>query len=52
MDLGSFLEIEVIDATDKMDIAKMKELCAFYMDLLEVKKEDLFENSYSDMILS
>lgn len=52
IDLGSFLEIEVIDATDNMDITKMKELCAFYMDLLEVKKEDLFENSYSDMILS
>jgi predicted adenylyl cyclase CyaB len=51
-ELGTFLEIEVIDATDSMDIAKMKEQCAFYMDLLEVQKDDLFENSYSDMILS
>ena len=48
--LGTFLEIEVIDATDNMDIDKMKEKCQFYMDLLEVKKEDLFENSYSDML--
>lgn len=49
-DLGSFLEIEVIDATDAMDIIKMEEQCQFYMDLLNVQKEDLMTHSYSDML--
>jgi predicted adenylyl cyclase CyaB len=48
--LGSFIEIEVIDATDAMDITKMKEQCQWYMELLDVQKEDLMENSYSDML--
>ena len=48
--LGSFLEIEVIDATDAMDIIKMKEQCQFYINLLNVQKEDLIENSYSDLL--
>jgi len=48
--LGSFIEIEVIDPTDAMDIAKMKEQCKCYMELLDVQKEDLMENSYSDML--
>jgi predicted adenylyl cyclase CyaB len=48
--LGSFIEIEVIDTTDSMDINKMKEQCQFYMDLLDVQKNDLIEHSYSDML--
>lgn len=48
--LGSFIEIEVIDATDAMDITKMKEQCQWYMELLDIQKEDLMENSYSDML--
>ena len=42
--LGSFLEIEVIDATDGMDIIKMKEQCQFYMNLLDVQKETQKQN--------
>ena len=48
--LGSFIEIEVIDATDAMNITKMKKQCQWYMELLDVQKEDLMENSYSDML--
>jgi len=48
--LGSFIEIEVIDATDAMDITKMKEQCQWYMELFDVQKEDLMEHSYSDML--
>jgi predicted adenylyl cyclase CyaB len=48
--LGSFIEIEVIDATDAMDITKMKEQCQWYMELFDVQQEDLMENSYSDML--
>jgi predicted adenylyl cyclase CyaB len=48
--LGSFIEIEVIDATDDMDITKMKKQCQWYMELFDVQQEDLMENSYSDML--
>jgi predicted adenylyl cyclase CyaB len=48
--LGSFIEIEVIDANDAMDISEMKEQCQWYIELLDVQKEDLMENSYSDML--
>jgi len=48
--LGSFIEIEVIDATDAMDITKMKKQCQWYMELLDIQQEDLMENSYSDML--
>jgi predicted adenylyl cyclase CyaB len=48
--LGSFLEIEVIDATDNMDISEMRQQCERYIELLDVQKEDLMENSYSDML--
>jgi predicted adenylyl cyclase CyaB len=48
--LGSFIEIEVIDANDAMDITKMKEQCQWYIELLDIQKEDLMENSYSDML--
>jgi predicted adenylyl cyclase CyaB len=48
--LGSFIEIEVIDANDAMDISEMKEQCQWYMELLDIQKEDLMENSYSDML--
>jgi hypothetical protein len=33
-----------------MDITKMKEQCQWYIELLDVQKEDLMENSYSDML--
>jgi len=33
-----------------MDIIKMKEQCQFYVELLDVQKEDLMENSYSDLL--
>lgn len=48
--LGSFLEIEVIDANDAMDISEMRQQCERYMKLLDVQKEDLMEHSYSEML--
>ena len=48
--LGSFIEIEVIDTDDNMDMDKMKAQCQFYMDLLDVQQDDLIEHSYSDML--
>lgn len=48
--LGSFLEIEVIDANDAMDISEMRQQCERYMKLLDIQKEDLMEHSYSEML--
>lgn len=50
-DLGSFMEIEAIDKDNTIGTERLHEQCTYYMNLLEVKTEDLIENSYSDMIL-
>jgi adenylate cyclase class 2 len=49
--LGSFMEIEAIDEKGTIGTARLHEQCTYYMNLLNVKTEDLIENSYSDMIL-
>lgn len=47
--LGSFMEIEAIDEKGTIGTEKLREQCTYYMNLLDVKTEDLIENSYSDM---
>jgi adenylate cyclase, class 2 len=50
--LGSFAEIEAIG---NPGISKREELlkqCKFYMNLFEIREENLIENSYSDMLLN
>lgn len=49
--LGSFMEIEAIDKDNSIGMDKLHEQCAFYMELLNVEKENLLTNSYSDMLL-
>ena len=48
--LGTFLEIEAIDETNTIGLEKLGEQCRFFMDLFNVKEEDLVQVSYSDMI--
>lgn len=51
--LGSFVEIEAIrDDDDATDEEKLREQCAYYMDLLEIHDDDLVDSSYSDMMLN
>jgi len=50
--LGSFVEIEAIDSAGTMGEKKLREQCAGYMDLFEIRKGDLISCSYSDMILN
>lgn len=50
-DLGSYMEIEAIDADGSIGEEKLNEQCEHYLNLLGVEKEDLIENSYSDLIL-
>jgi predicted adenylyl cyclase CyaB len=50
--LGSFVEIEVIDKSGKESRSALDKICQHYMDLLDIKKEDLVDASYSDLLLS
>ncbi|MBU1013430.1 MAG: class IV adenylate cyclase [Bacteroidetes bacterium] len=50
-DLGSFIEIEVIDKQGVLNENDMLMTCQFYLKLFLIKKNQLIENSYSDMIL-
>ncbi len=50
--LGSFVEIEAGNKNypDK-SVETLQQQCEFYMDAFEIKKEDLINHSYSDMLL-
>lgn len=50
-DLGTFIEVEVIDETGKYDIERLKEQCMFYKSFFGLNKHDLESKSYSDLIL-
>jgi predicted adenylyl cyclase CyaB len=49
--LGYFVEIEAIDEDGSIGSEKLHEQCKHYLKLLNISKEDLLENSYSDLIL-
>ena len=48
--LGNFIEIEAIDENKKIE--QLFEQCNRYMKLFKLKKEDLIENSYSDLLMN
>ena len=48
--LGRFVEIEAIDKNGTIGEKVLNEQCRNYLNLFEIKKEDLIKNSYSDMI--
>ncbi len=48
--LGNFIEIEVMDTTGYYEIDDMTAQCKEYMEYLGVKKEDLVEKSYGDLL--
>jgi adenylate cyclase class 2 len=49
--LGNFVEIEAIDEDGSIGSEKLHKQCKHYLKLLNILKEDLLENSYSDLIL-
>ena len=49
--LGTFVEIEAIDTDGSRNEKQLKAQCEHYIQLFEIKKEDLLEKSYSDLIL-
>lgn len=52
-DLGSFVEIEAIDeGSHSEEREKLLKQCRNYLDLFEIKDEDLIDCSYSDLFLN
>ncbi len=49
--LGSFIEVEAIDADGTIGIEKLKEQCVYYQLFLNIGAAQLLSESYSDMIL-
>jgi predicted adenylyl cyclase CyaB len=49
--LGSFAEIEAGNVFSDISQDELQQQCDFYMSELGIRKEDLIENSYSDMVL-
>ncbi|MFZ5392203.1 MAG: class IV adenylate cyclase [Patescibacteria group bacterium] len=50
-DLGTFMEIEAIDETGNIGKEKLQAQCEEFIDLFQIKKEDLLAESYSDLLL-
>lgn len=48
--LGSFVEIEAIDVDGSLGEVKLREQCDYYLDLFDIREENLVEESYSDMV--
>jgi predicted adenylyl cyclase CyaB len=48
--LGTFVEIEAIDKDGSIGNEKLLEQCNFYLNLLNISKDDLVDNSYSDLM--
>jgi predicted adenylyl cyclase CyaB len=51
-ELGTFVEIEAIDADGSIGAERLHEQCQFYLRLFAIPEEDLLHNSYSDMLLA
>jgi len=49
--LGTFVEIEAIDTTGSISTGKLLEQCWHYMKVFGIRREDLIDCSYSDMLM-
>ena len=49
--LGTYIEIEAIDESEKLDYNIILQQCNHYMTTLDIKNEDLISVSYSDLIM-
>jgi predicted adenylyl cyclase CyaB len=49
--LGYFIEIEVRDEDEVREEKKLRQQCDWYMEQFNIKPEDLFSCSYSDLLL-
>jgi len=49
--LGSFIEVEATDAENKFSYDELKEQCDHYYRYFKIRKEQIRQFSYSDMLL-
>ncbi|MBI4447549.1 class IV adenylate cyclase [Candidatus Woesearchaeota archaeon] len=49
--LGTFVEIEAIDADGSIGKEQLLKQCQSYLDLFKIPNEDMISGSYSDMLL-
>jgi len=49
--LGTFVEIEAIDADGTFTVPRLEEQCHTFMELFGIVSEDLVDRSYSDLLL-
>ena len=49
--LGSFIEVEAIDADGTIGLQKITEQCNYYAAFFDIKEADYLADSYSDMML-
>jgi adenylate cyclase, class 2 len=49
--LGTFLEIEAIDAHGNIGLAKLQDQVNFYTNFFSIQQSDFIKESYSDMII-
>ena len=50
--LGSFVEIEAIDADGSLGLEKINEQCNYYLQVFRIPETDLLTHSYSDLLLN
>jgi adenylate cyclase class 2 len=48
--LGEFVEIEAIDLDGSLGEAHLRNQCEHYLQLFQIKPEDLLAQSYSDLL--
>jgi len=50
--LGSFVEIEAIDADGSLGLEKINQQCHYYLQAFQIPETDLLTHSYSDLLLN
>jgi adenylate cyclase class 2 len=50
VELGNFVEVEAIDKTGSIGLEKLKEQCAFFIDLFRITESQFISESYSDLL--
>ncbi len=51
INLGTFIEVEAIDKTSEFSLEFLKKQCDDYFNFFELTKNDLINQSYSDLII-
>ena len=49
-ELGTFIEVEAIDSKEEFTIEELKKQCDKYFDFFELTKNNIIDESYSDLI--